>query len=98
MIIETWPQSGWRRVEPGTGNEGGITEGDFVMHRQGDFMIARNHAVDGYYIAGWFADPTFASSKGTSPDYSRVLIREANYHPDGAKFSFPEIRPPLLRS
>lgn len=96
VLIETWPQPGWRRVEPGTGNEGGITEGDFVMRRQGDFMIARNHAVDGNYITGWFADPAFATAEGTSPNYTRVLVREANYHPDGGQVFFPRDSAPFV--
>ena len=27
--IVTWPAAGWRPVDPGTGNEGGVTEGLF---------------------------------------------------------------------
>lgn len=76
--------------------ECGITEGDFVMRRQGDFMIARNHAVNGYYITGWFADPAFATTEGTSPNYSRVLVREANYHPDGGQVFFPRDSAPFV--
>ena len=28
--IVTWPVPGWRQCDPGTGNEGGVTEGVYV--------------------------------------------------------------------
>ena len=90
VIVETWPAQGWRRVEPGTGNEGGITQGDFVMEKKGDLMIAQNHAVGGHYITGWFVDPKIADESGHDPDYNRVLVREANYHPDGGQVVCPK--------
>jgi hypothetical protein len=96
VIIKTWPQEGWRRIEPGTGDQGGVTEGDFVMARQGDLMIARNHAVGGHYITGWFADPATATSAGTNPRYDRVLVREANYHPDGGQVFWPRDGTPFV--
>src|SRR5690606_27283618 len=83
VIIETWPAPGWRPIEPGTGNEGGITGGLFQFQRRGGLMIGRNHAVDGHYITGWFTDPATASETDPDVDCSRVLVREANYHPDG---------------
>ena len=96
VIIETWPARGWRRIEPGTGNQGGVTEGDFVMARTGDLMIARNHAVGGHYVTGWFADPATATSAGTTPRYDRVFVREANYHPDGGQVFWPRNRTPFV--
>src|SRR5262249_19769193 len=89
VIIQTWPAQAWRRIEPGTGNQGGVTEGAVVMAREGDLMIARNHAVGGHYITGWFADPATATRAGTTPCYDRVLVREANYHPDGGQVFWP---------
>ncbi|WP_281558140.1 ureidoglycolate lyase [Thalassomonas sp. RHCl1] len=96
VIIETWPAPGWRKVEQGTGNEGGITEGRFIFERKGGLMLARNHAVDGNYISGWFADPATASESQTDIDYSRVLIREANYHPDGGQVFYPADGTPFI--
>ncbi|WDE09286.1 ureidoglycolate lyase [Thalassomonas viridans] len=96
VIIETWPAPGWRKVEPGTGNEGGITEGQFVFQRKGGLMLARNHAVDGNYISGWFTDPATASGQQTDVDYSRVLVREANYHPDGGQVFYPAEGTPFI--
>lgn len=87
--IVTWPQPGWRPVVEGTGNEGGITQGDFEMRRVGERMLAFNHAVDGYYVTGWFADPPTASETKEPADTSSILVREANYHPDGSQVFFP---------
>lgn len=94
--IVTWPQPGWRPVVPGTGNEGGITQGDFEMRREGERMLAYNHAVDGYYVTGWFADPPTASADVEPADRSAILVREANYHPDGSQVFFPRGRVPFV--
>ena len=37
--IVTWPQPDWRPIVPGTGNEGGIVQDDFVMERRGEVAI-----------------------------------------------------------
>jgi hypothetical protein len=79
VVIETWPAPGWRRVEPGTGNQGGVTAGEFVIYRDGDRVLAHNHAVGGRYVTG-----RFAGGRG-----DRVLVHEANYHPDGGQVVFP---------
>jgi len=94
--ITVWPQPGWRPVVAGTGNEGGITQGDFDMRRAGELMYAYNHAVDGYYVTGWFADPTSASENKEPADRSRILVREANYHPDGSQVFFPRSGAPFV--
>lgn len=89
VLIETWPAAGWRAVEAGTGNEGGIAEGHFEFARSGGLMIARNHAVDGHYITGWFNDPAYAGPDDAEANYHRVLVREANYHPDSGQVFYP---------
>jgi hypothetical protein len=94
--IVTWPAPGWRPVVEGTGNEGGITQGDFVMKYAGEKMLAYNHAVDGYYVTGWFADPATANENATQVDRSRIYVREANYHPDGSQVFFPRNRQPFV--
>jgi ureidoglycolate lyase len=94
--IETWPAQGWRPVEPGTGNEGGITSGQFEVHRQGELMHARNHAVDGHYVTGWFADPATASEQAVDVNHSRIFVREANYHPDGGQVFYPKEHNPFV--
>lgn len=94
--IVTWPQRGWRPIVPGTGNQGGVTQGDFVMRYAGEKMLAYNHAVDGYYVTGWFADPATAREDAADVDRSRILVREANYHPDGGQVFFPRRKSPFV--
>ena len=94
--IETWPAQGWRPVEPGTGNQGGVTSGRFDVYRAGDMMHARNHAVNGHYVTAWFSDPPSASEQALDVDHSRVLVREANYHPDGGQIFYPRDQQPFI--
>jgi ureidoglycolate lyase len=89
VTIVTWPQSGWRPIVPGTGNEGGIVEDSFVMQRQGEIQHAVNRAVGRSYITGWFNDPAVASEHREPSDTSRIYTHEANYHPDGGQVFFP---------
>lgn len=94
--IVPWPAPGWRPLVAGTGNEGGITQGDFVMKYAGEKMLAYNHAVDGYYVTGWFADPASANESAQQVDRTRIFVREANYHPDGSQVFYPRDRQPFV--
>lgn len=94
--IVVWPKQGWRDVVPGTGDEGGITQGEFVFTWEGDMAVARNHAVDGHYVTGWFTDPLTASFESTDVDRSRIYVREANYHPDGSQIFYPKDGTPFV--
>lgn len=89
VAIVPWPLSGWRKLHPGTGVEGGITEGAFEMFREGDLLFARNDAVSRSYIIGWYGDPGTASREAAVAERSRVFTHEANYHPDGGQIWFP---------
>ena len=63
--IVTWPKQGWRDIEKGTGNEGGITEGPFETWWDKGILYGRNNAVahkseydkDGKYLLGYSSDP-----------------------------------------
>ncbi len=94
--IKVWPAQGWRKVDENTGDEGGITEGPFEMFRQGDMMCAENHAVNGHYITGWFGNPADADKHSNRKDYSRIYVREANYHPDGGQVFYPREGQPFI--
>ena len=59
--IVKWPAQGWRPVDDGTGNEGGVTEGVFSGEWEGDILMGTNDAVGGYYVLGWSCDPRLAS-------------------------------------
>jgi ureidoglycolate lyase len=88
--VVTWPLAGWRAMDPGTGNEGGTTSGEFDFWWEGDVMLGRNHAVGSdEYLFGWSCDPHEARRDRVTHDRSRVLLWHANYHPDGGQLFFP---------
>lgn len=88
--IVQWPASGWRPVDPGTGDEAGTTEGTFTSFWEGDYLMGKNSAVDGDYILGWSCDPEDASrSRPASTPADTVILWHANYHPDGGQLFFP---------
>src|SRR6476660_5653105 len=58
--IVRWPSLGWRQVEPGTGDQGGTTEGMFAFNWHGDVLRARNEAVNDDYVLGWTCQPSQA--------------------------------------
>ena len=59
--IVTWPKQGWREIDEGTGNEGGITQGSFEVWWDDKILYGKNNAVqhkieyeiDGKYILGY---------------------------------------------
>ena len=91
--IVKWPLRGWRRLDDGTGDEGGTTEGVFACDWKGNRLYGRNEAVGGHYVIGFRQPPGTAEAKaldgvagdggGTAP--ARVLLWHANYHPDGGQ-------------
>lgn len=94
--IVPWPAPGWRPIDAGTGTGGGVTSGAFEYWHEGDVFRARNLAVDGDYTIGWFSDPPHASRDATPSDLSRVLVCEANYHPDSSQTFFPRDTGPFV--
>jgi hypothetical protein len=86
--IRRWPATGWRHVDPDSGDEGGTSEGVFLSEWKGDVLYGRNEAVDGHYILGYGCDPAAAREHGKA-EPSRVLLWHANYHPDGGQLFFP---------
>ena len=87
--IVRWPQPDWRPVDPGTGDEGGTTEGIFHFAWHGDVLRGRNEAVTDDYVLGWSCDPQSASETDQSCGRSQVLLWHSNYHPDGGQLFFP---------
>ncbi len=86
--IVTWPVAGWRQCDPGTGNEGGTTHGQFDFWWEGDVLYGKNQAVGSHYLLGWSQNPGAANPSGAT-QHSRVLLWHANYHPDGGQLFFP---------
>lgn len=88
--IVRWPAAGRRPVDPGTGDQGGTTVGEFLFWWEGDAMLARNTAVDDQYLLGWSRNPGEARRSGEpSVARDRLLLWHANYHPDGGQLFFP---------
>ncbi len=94
--IVTWPAPGWRPVDPGTGNEGGVAEGVFEFWWAGEMLYGRNRAVDDSYLLGWSQPPECASESALRPGRERLLIWHANYHPDGGQLFFPREAVPFI--
>ena len=88
--IVTWPQPGWRALDPGTGNEGGTTNGIFDVWWDGDVLFGKNHAVgSNEYLLGWSGPPRQALREKCFFPRGRLLLWHANYHPDGGQLFFP---------
>ena len=86
--IVRWPAQGWRPVDAGTGDEGGVVEGVFDSEWQGDVLKGKNDAVNGEYVLGWSCNPVDARATGEIK-VDRVLLWHMNYHPDGGQLFFP---------
>ena len=92
--IVQWPTRGVRPIDPGTGDQGGTTEGVFVSEWRGDVLYGRNEAVGGHYILAYANSPELArEDHDRSPP--RMLLWHANYHPDGGQLFFPLERRPF---
>lgn len=94
--IVPWPVSGWRPLDPGTGNEGGTVEGRFEFWWQGDVLHARNRAVNGQYVLGWARNPAEASKSRATVERAEILCHHVNYHPDGGQIFCPRERTPFV--
>ncbi len=84
--IVQWPANGWRPIDAGTGDEGGVVEGIFHSEWRGDFLHGRNDAVNGHYILGWSANPASAKADASVTEPERVLLWHLNYPPDGGNY------------
>ncbi len=94
--IVQWPAQGWRPVDIGTGDEGGVIEGVFHSEWQGEVLHGRNDAVDGHYILGWSNNPGLASPNDIVGNPERVLLWHMNYHPDGGQLFYPLDHQPFV--
>jgi len=87
--IVRWPARGWRPVDAGSGDQGGVTEGVFEFAWRGQTLYARNNAVGDAYLFGWSDWPEEAAVDGPPQPRERALIWRANYHPDGGQLVWP---------
>ncbi|MDE2355216.1 MAG: ureidoglycolate lyase [Alphaproteobacteria bacterium] len=87
--IVRWPAQGWRPIDPGSGDQGGVTEGEFAFWWRGQTLYARNRAVGDSYLFGWSDWPEVAATEGAPAPRDTALIWRANYHPDGGQLFHP---------
>jgi ureidoglycolate lyase len=85
--IVTWPASGWRPVDAGTGNEAGFVEGIFNGEWRGHVLYGTNDAVGGHYVLGWSDKLRTANCDAEMRE--GVHLWHMNYHPDGGQLFFP---------
>ena len=94
--VTRWPAQGWRPVDEDSGDEGGTTEGTFRCEWKGDVLYGRNEAVGGHYVLAYAGEPPDAREDHARPP-SRLLLRHANYPPDGGQLFFPlDARPSFV--
>jgi ureidoglycolate lyase/seryl-tRNA synthetase len=94
--IVQWPAQGWRPVDAGTGDEGGVVEGVFHSEWQGEVLHGNNDAVNGSYILGWSTNPGSADANLPTEHPQRVLLWHLNYHPDGGQLFYPLDKQPFV--
>lgn len=100
--IVKWPVSGWRQLDPETGDEAGTTEGCFEVEWKGDYYYAKNLAintVNNHYLDGLGCslpekathdEPGFGASEKESFYGSCIYLWMTDYHPDGGQLFFPK--------
>ena len=95
--ITPWPVSGWRQLDPGTGDEAGTTEGDFDVEWKGDYFYGHNLAIateNNFYLDGMAKLPELCSHDETNnamtSDKDSIYLWMSDYHPCGAQLFFPE--------
>ena len=94
--IVQWPAQGWRPVDAGTGDEGGVVEGVFHSEWRGEVLYGNNDAVDGRYILGWSNNPVQVNADEVNANPPRVLLWHLNYHPDGGQLFYPRDGEPFV--
>lgn len=85
VIILPWQTTGKRQVTPGTGIQAGVKTGEFLYQWQYDVCLSKNNAVGDMYVMVTGRLPTNVNPAKRS----HVLVREANYHPDGSQVFWP---------
>ena len=87
--IVPWPHSGWRKLDPDTGDEAGTTEGFFDVQWTGDFFYGKNLAIassNNVYLDGIGTLPEHAShEEEKAVDHDCIHLWMSDYHPDGGQ-------------
>jgi ureidoglycolate lyase len=100
--IIPWPHTGWRSLDPGTGDEGGTTEGAFRLFWHHGNLFGENLALTttaNKYLLGLGALPSEPSANDSSPGNAdfhavdHVYVWYSDYHPDGGQMFYSENSP-----
>jgi len=97
--IVPWPTQGWRKLDPGTGDEGGTTEGDFNLEWKGDYYYGKNLAVsttNNTYLAGFGTPPEKANKDKATGTGDEIYLWMSDYHPDGAQLFWTSEKIPFV--
>ena len=104
--ITQWPKEGWREIDQGTGDEGGITEGSFHVWWDKNILYGKNEAVphknindyekDDVYLLGYSYNPEVNNKDHISEEIKYIYQWHANYHPDSGQLFFPEKKIPFI--
>ena len=100
--IVPWPHAGWRSLDPGTGDEGGTTEGAFRLFWHDGNLFGENMALAttaNKYLLGLGSLPGQSAgihSPSQNIDNQRgdhVYVWYSDYHPDGGQMFFSQHSP-----
>ena len=92
--IVPWPRPGWRPLDPGTGVEGGTTEGQFSLFWEDGRLYGENLALAtqaNKYVLGLGVLP--GSQAPSSGAIDSICAWYSDYHPDGGQLLFSESAP-----
>lgn len=92
------PVSGWRELDPETGDEGGTIEGEFKVKWEGDYFYSENLAINttnNKYLDGLMQIPEKASHT-TYDDRKQIYLWMSDYHPDGGQLFWSENNIPFI--
>eukprot|EP00938_MAST-03A_sp_MAST-3A-sp1_P004640 g4640.t1 len=97
--IVTWPHTGWRPLDPHTGDEAGTTEGDFEVHWTGDYFMGKNLAIaskNNTYLDGLGTVPENATYEdGHAQAGDEIYLWMSDHHPDGGQLFWPRTPVPF---
>ena len=100
--IVPWPHAGWRSLDPGTGDEGGTTEGAFRLFWHDGNLFGENLALSttaNKYLLGLGALPSQTTEihspqdKADLPTVDHVYVWYSDYHPDGGQMFYSKHSP-----
>ena len=98
--IVPWPVKGWRKLDPGTGDEAGTTEGDFEVHWHGDYFHGRNLAINttnNVYLDGLGAVPEKATRDDNACSNEKcIYLWMSDYHACGGQLFYPHDKIPFV--